>query len=321
MTVSLVIPTFNRAVMLRELLVSVAAQSHRPVEVVIVDDASTDDTASVVREFFAQQSHDDSLSHSYERLEGRSGAPVARNRGVALAQGDAVMFVDSDDILAADGIGALAQRLDAEPGLAYAFAKVAITGPRTDPAPNSWRGMVGEPFGMHPDNICGYHWHTMGALYRSECVERVGTWNVELTGSQDWEFQARVKMFGGKGAFVDCLVGYWRQHANARVGTSSFRADYVGSAAKACCSIWAHACAAHKGNQPLAAKLARRLMRHALEWGAAGYGANKRSCLRSALEIAGSDRMMTTALRICMLTPSWLDRSLVQITDARARIS
>jgi glycosyltransferase involved in cell wall biosynthesis len=297
--------------MLRELLVSVAAQSHRPVEVVIVDDVSTDDTASVVREFFAQQSHDDSLSHSYERLEGRSGAPVARNRGVALAQGDAVMFVDSDDILAADGIAALAQRLDAEPGLAYAFAKVAITGPRTDPAPNSWRGMVGEPFGMHPDNICGYHWHTMGALYRSECVERVGTWNVELTGSQDWEFQARVKMFGGKGAFVDTLVGYWRQHESGRVGATSFRPDYVESVMKACGSILSHATQAGVRDGALEVRIARRLLVHGLEWGAHGYTQEKSECLRQASSTAAGNWNIKFAGFLLRFSPKCCDAWLV----------
>ncbi len=319
MLVSIVIPTHNRAELLLELLSSIRDQSHRPVEVVVVDDASTDHTDQVI-ECFAKEICSDTGIVVTGSIMRKSGAQAARNEGIRLARGEALMFVDSDDIFAPQGLADLVCVLEQQPALAYAFGKVAITGATIDLDPTAWRGVVGERFDGTSAGLAGYHWHTMGALYRRECLESVGKWNVDLTGSQDWEFQARVKMFGGEGAFVDCLVGYWRQHANARVGTSSFRADYVGSAAKACCSIWAHACAAHKGNQPLARKLARRLMRHALEWGAAGYGANKLSCLRSALEIAGSDRMMTTALRICMLTPSWLDRSLVQLTDARARI-
>jgi glycosyltransferase involved in cell wall biosynthesis len=313
MKVSLVIPTFNRSEMLRELLVSVAAQSHRPVEVVIIDDASTDDTADVVREFFAQQSHDDSLSLSYERLEGQSGAPVARNRGVALARGDAAMFVDSDDILANDGIHDLARRLEAEPRLAYAYGKVAITGSRVDPAPNSWRGVVGEPFNMHPANVSGYHWHTMGALYRRECVERVGIWNVELTGSQDWEFQARVKMFGGEGAFVDTLVGYWRQHESGRVGATSFRPDYVESVMKACASILEQARVQGKCDTRLEQRLAKRLVVHALEWGGNGHRRERRRCLNQALHTAPNAPLISAAVRLLFLCPSAFDRGALRL--------
>lgn len=317
MRVSLVIPTFNRAEMLRELLVSVAAQSHRPVEVVIVDDASADDTADIVREFFAQQSHDDSLSHSYERLECQSGAPVARNRGVALAQGEAIMFVDSDDVLANDGIDALARRLEAEPRLAYAYGKVAITGHSVEPAPNSWRGVVGEPFNMRPANVSGYHWHTMGALYRRECVERVGTWNVELTGSQDWEFQARVKMFGGAGAFVDTLVGYWRQHESGRVGATSFRPDYVESVMKACVSILRHAKMANRVDPKLSERVAMRLVVHAWEWGRHGFRKERSECFREAYAAIAGVSLMSAWIHCLWWLPSPLDGVFMRCYELR----
>lgn len=139
MLVSLIVPAFNRATLLAELLQSVVALEHRPVEVVIVDDGSTDDTPALVEAFFAHEACGPGITHTYERLPGRCGAPVARNKGVALARGEAVMFVDSDDIFASGGVGALVRRLEADTGLEYVYGKVAITNGDPPPPPRAGR--------------------------------------------------------------------------------------------------------------------------------------------------------------------------------------
>ena len=97
----------------------------------------------------------------------------------------------------------------------------------------------------------------MGPIYRRRCIEKVGPWNLELTGSQDLEYQARVKLFGVQGEFVDALVGYWRQHTGGRVGTRSFRPDYVRSVMKACESIHTYARQARKCDSALERRLAK----------------------------------------------------------------
>ena len=104
---------------------------------------------------------------------------------------------------------------------------------------HSRRRSCGGYVSRYPSEIAGYHWHTMGAIYRKSYLEIVGPWNVEMTGSQDWEYQARVKLAGGKRKFVDSMVGYWRQHGGDRVGTAKFRPDYVKSVMIGCDSILA----------------------------------------------------------------------------------
>lgn len=91
MDLSVVIPTYNRAAFLGEALQSVARQTVQPAEVIVVDDASTDDT-----EFCVRSSASRAL---YHRLPQRSGAAVARNEGVEVAKGEVVVFLDSDDLL------------------------------------------------------------------------------------------------------------------------------------------------------------------------------------------------------------------------------
>src|SRR5688500_18381722 len=87
--VSVIIPTYNRAGMLRRALQSVCAQTHAHLEVILVDDGSTDDTELVVRDF---EDH----RFSYIR-QSNSGAPAARNAGIGRARGEFVAFLDSDD--------------------------------------------------------------------------------------------------------------------------------------------------------------------------------------------------------------------------------
>jgi glycosyltransferase involved in cell wall biosynthesis len=89
--VSVVIPTRNRASLLARAVSSVLGQSWRNLELIVVDDGSTDDTAAVLASF-----SDPRLR--VLRREGGSSAAAARNAGIALARGDYLAFNDDDDI-------------------------------------------------------------------------------------------------------------------------------------------------------------------------------------------------------------------------------
>jgi glycosyltransferase involved in cell wall biosynthesis len=88
--ISVVVPTFDRAGVLGRSLGSVLGQTLPPLEVVVVDDGSTDDTERVVQELGSELVR-------YVRLPERSGAQAARNRGIEEANGDWIAFQDSDD--------------------------------------------------------------------------------------------------------------------------------------------------------------------------------------------------------------------------------
>ena len=91
MRVTVVIPTYNRAYILRDALQSVLAQSFGDFEIVVVDDASTDDTPGLVRS--VQDSRIRYIWHERNR-----GCSAAYNSGIAAARGDLIGFLDSDDI-------------------------------------------------------------------------------------------------------------------------------------------------------------------------------------------------------------------------------
>lgn len=89
MKVSVITPVFNAERFLRTAIESLFDQRHHPLEIIVVDDGSTDGSAAIAREFC------DAIV--YVRQE-RQGPPVARNHGLRLATGDAIGFLDADDI-------------------------------------------------------------------------------------------------------------------------------------------------------------------------------------------------------------------------------
>ena len=92
-SVSVVIPTYNRSRYLRHAVDSVLRQTYPgDMEIIVVDDGSTDDTQEVAKLYSTE-----SKAVRYVRLAGNSGPSVARNTGIACAEGELVAFLDSDD--------------------------------------------------------------------------------------------------------------------------------------------------------------------------------------------------------------------------------
>ena len=300
--ISIVIPTFNRKELLYEALSSLFDCNCYDYQCVIIDDCSDDGTSDAVDGWMRQFGRDRIL---YLRQDSNQGAQNARNRGIDESSGDFLLFMDSDDIPCPHGIMDLYSHLRANPHLDYCYGRVSKTDVNLVPLKNE--DPVGKPFSDSAVHLGGYHWHTMGALYRKRCLKRVGYWNPVLTGSQDWEYQSRVKLFGGRGEFVDTLVGYWRQHDGARVGTSLFRPDYVKSVMLASDSIIMHARNACRCDQALEERIAQRLFVHALEWGANGYVSERAQCLRQALSCISKRGYLRLLLILFLCIPPSLD--------------
>lgn len=271
-------------------------------EFILVDDGSTDETlelTSALQERYGKE------RITVIPLGGNQGAQVARNRGMDAVRGEMLLFCDSDDVLVASGVKELAENLTQNPVLDYAYGQVVMTDENLKPLDNI--APMGAPFLDGPVEYAGWHWHTMGPLYRKSFLAKVGPWNLALTGSQDWEYQARVKLAGGKGLFVDTLVGYWRQHEGGRVGARKFRPDYVRSVVTACDVILDGARSRGKCDRSLQRRLAKKLIIHALESGAHGDQSLRRICLSHAATAVSSDISISLVIKGLQLTPSWFD--------------
>lgn len=89
-SVSIIIPTYNRAKFLVEALESVYSQTRKPLEIIVVDDGSTDNTRTALSE------SEFNVKYVYQK---NSGPAAARNAGIAVAKGDVIAFLDDDDLL------------------------------------------------------------------------------------------------------------------------------------------------------------------------------------------------------------------------------
>lgn len=304
MKISIIIPAHNRVGLLYEAIDSVIRLKLDSCEILVCDDGSTEDIASVCKAF-ADKGYD--ITHS--RTEENLGAQVARNRGMELARGEFLLFLDSDDALSEEGLPDLLKAFEYDPSLDYVYGKVIRANERLEARPGGL--LVGEAFSDAPRKIAGYHWHTIGALYRKEFLQRVGPWNVDMTGSQDWEYQARVKLAGGKRKFVNTVVGYWRQkHGAERVGAMEFRPDYVKSVMIACDVVLKIAREKGRCDVALEKRLAKRLIVHALEWGANGHYQDRKVCLLQARNSLSSSPAFKFMLMLMAYTPATLDKLL-----------
>ena len=97
MEVSIIIPVYNRATVVLATLQSVVAQTHRPLQVILVDNYSTDDTLRVLENF--KKEHPGEGFNVIVTREEHHTAGAARNHGFELATGEWVMFFDSDDLM------------------------------------------------------------------------------------------------------------------------------------------------------------------------------------------------------------------------------
>ncbi len=94
--ISVVIPTFNRALQVQAALKSVLAQTYPEFEAIVVDDGSTDGTCEALQELISQ--HGDTGKPIRYFFQPNQGQSVARNKGIAEARGEWIAFLDSDDV-------------------------------------------------------------------------------------------------------------------------------------------------------------------------------------------------------------------------------
>lgn len=114
--VSVVIPAYNAAATLRQSLAEVRAQQHRPLEIIVVDDGSTDATAEVARNGGA----------TTVIRQDNAGPSAARNAGIRAARGDYIAFLDADDHWTADKLAAQMALFAAHPELGLCFTDAEI---------------------------------------------------------------------------------------------------------------------------------------------------------------------------------------------------
>jgi glycosyltransferase involved in cell wall biosynthesis len=193
--VSTIIPTYNRAALLTRALDSVIAQTYRPIEVVVVDDGSTDDTPQVMEEY-RKKLLDNRCSLIYhEQANGR--APKARNNGIRLSHGALIAFLDSDDLWYPELIDTLVRLLNEHPSAGLAFSGIQVIDENDRPCGERWHGLnstTEEGLLRKPFDLIMRHMptQTSGVMLRRSVIEHLGDFDLDLPVVEDWDLWYRV---------------------------------------------------------------------------------------------------------------------------------
>jgi len=185
--VSVIIPTFNRAGLIREAIESVLAQTYRDFEIIVADDGSTDQTAEVVAQF------GDSVT--YLPLPHRGQPAVTRNGGLRIARGEFAAFLDSDDLFFPHKLALQAAALEAHPEIGMVYSNGRFF--RDDPGQPTGHVQDGLPTPsgrIFADVLRGNMLAPPVVLIRHTCLDRVGLFDEQpdFRAVEDFDLWLRI---------------------------------------------------------------------------------------------------------------------------------
>ena len=184
-TVSVIIPTYNADRSIEDALESVLDQTYRHLEIIVVDDGSTDDTCDRVAAFGPQI-----------RLirQANAGAAAARNTGIRQSRGEYVAFLDADDVWLSCKIAHVLDVLERDPGAGavyHGYSAIDETGTGIgQPVVPTHEGDVLEPL------LLGWFFGPSMVMIRRACLDRIGGFDPAFRLGQDWDLFIRIALAG-----------------------------------------------------------------------------------------------------------------------------
>lgn len=209
--VSTIIPVHNRAVFLQQAVRTILQQTYGLVEVILVDDGSTDNTADAIAELVAG----DSERVRSVRISNR-GPGGAREQGRLMARGEFIQYLDSDDELLPRKFEIQVKALNDDPecGVAYGKTRLIDESGNVLKAPFKSSGVRMDY--LFPALLVDRWWNTLTPLYRRSVCDQVGPWP-DMWMAEDWLYDARVGALGTKLVFCDEYVADYRMHSSERL--------------------------------------------------------------------------------------------------------
>jgi len=214
--VSIIVRTHGgRGAFLSEALESVAAQAHRPIEVVVVEDGSSD-CEQRVSEFASTAG----IATRYRSIP-KAGRCQAGNAGLALASGDLLNFLDDDDLLLPNHLSALVARLAEQPLSVAAYSRslvaptsVASLDPLSYEVGGTWlfRGGPFSRWNLWAQNL----FPIQACLFRRSLYDQHGGLDESLPVLEDWELWVRYFSNDPNVTFIDDVTSVFRLPGDAR---------------------------------------------------------------------------------------------------------
>lgn len=203
--VSIIIPTYNYAHYLTQAIESALAQTHRHIEVIVIDDGSTDHTAEAIKPY---------LNYIHYHHKTNAGLSAARNTGLSLAKGEYIQFLDADDLLASNAIesGLVAlTRMPSASGAIYSN-ELFLEAPGDHPKAFHWQ----LPKESRLD--CMLFFRNLAPphcfLVKKEHCDQIEPFDTTLKACEDYDYWFRYFSKFGLPAISSGLA-YYRRHTNS----------------------------------------------------------------------------------------------------------
>jgi O-antigen biosynthesis protein len=217
--ISIVVPCYNAEAYLAQTLGSALDQQRPPDEIIVVDDGSTDGSLAIARRFEA--AHPDVVRVHSER----SGAAArTRNIGADIATGDALMFLDADDVLRPDTLEALAHALERRPG-----AIAICPWFRLIHGADGWEARPPScvPRRQGQDALSawlgGWYHPPCSVLWSRDAFDAAGRWDEQISNNDDGDLVMRALAFGVPLVETSDGAAYYRRRADGKLSLSDRR--------------------------------------------------------------------------------------------------
>lgn len=203
--VSIVLPVYNGEQYLSSALESILCQSYRNIELILVNDCSTDSTEEIIARYQARDSRIVSL-----RNEKNLKLPASLNRGFAHATGEYYSWTSDDNLYKPNAIEEMVRCLEARPELGMVYCDYEII---------DENGAVTRQFQVGDSESQIFH-NTLGAcfLYRRQVAEAVGEYDTSRYLVEDYDYWLRIRLACQIEPIHQCLYQY-RLHSNSLTST------------------------------------------------------------------------------------------------------
>lgn len=201
--VSVIISTYNRSRFVREALESVLMQSFKDLEIIVVDDGSSDNTPALLKEYSSL------IHYVYQKNKGRS---VSRNTGISLARGEYLAFLDDDDVWLPGKLERQVGFLDARSEIALAHTFTGLMDEDGRPLEKETRKHL---MSYHRAARMGYTYegmsrlcvmYTSSVMLRKSCLGGVGLFDPCIEAFEDWDIYLRLALKYDIGTIPEPLV-------------------------------------------------------------------------------------------------------------------
>lgn len=201
-TVSIIVPCYNHAQFIGETIESIMKSTYPDLEIIIVNDGSTDNSEQVALKYAQQYSN---ITYVYQKNQGPS---AARNNGISQATGTYILPLDADDIISPNYIEEAVNVLDRDKNVILVYCQAEFFGERQ----GKWNlPKFSRKYLAHENLIF------LSALYRKSDWERVGGYDNQMTwGWEDWEFWISMLKNGGEVVQLPITGFFYRVRKGSR---------------------------------------------------------------------------------------------------------